>query len=97
MMEKSLPMQELMQALESFFQENSGEMVEYLEAMMYEWYQHYAQEHHDIDHINRMFNSAFKVNDLLLKLNDAMIELKKEQGRDTGNLQSDHYDYRYAS
>ncbi len=96
-MEKTLPMQKLMQVLESFFQENSGEAVEYLESMMYEWYQHYAQEHHDADHINQMFNKAFKVNNLLLQLNDAILELKKEQGRDDGHLQSDHFDYRYAS
>jgi hypothetical protein len=87
----------IMDALESFFSHSGGEAIEYLEKMMYEWYQHYAQEHYHIDHINDVVNTTFRVNDLLLKLNDAMIALKEEQGQQPDHLSSDHYDFRYAS
>ena len=89
--------QMIMDALESFYRHSGGEVIENLEKMMYEWYQHYAQDHHHIDHINEVVNSTFRVNDLLLKLNDAMIALKEEQGLEVRQLRSDHYDYSYAS
>jgi hypothetical protein len=85
------------EALEGFFKTSSGEVVEYLEKMLYEWYQHYALDHYQIEQINEMVNGVFRVNDLLLKLNDAMIALNEEKGIENGNLPSDHYDYRYAS
>jgi hypothetical protein len=59
-------------ALNSFFKDDSGDMVEYMESMLYDWYQHYAINHYHIDHINKVVNAAFRVNDLLLKLHDAM-------------------------
>jgi hypothetical protein len=88
---------EIMESLEGFFDSNSGEVLEYMEKMLYEWYQHYAQDHYHIDRINDMVGGIFKVNDLLLKLNDAMISLKEEQGLAPKHLNSDHYDYSYAS
>jgi hypothetical protein len=63
---------QIIMALNSFFQEDSGKVVDYMESMLYEWYQHYAQNCHSIEHINEVVNSAFRVNDLLLKLMDAM-------------------------
>jgi hypothetical protein len=89
--------QMLTDTLENFFSGSSGEELEYLEKMLYEWYQHYAQDHYEIDKINEMIAGVFKVNDLILKLNDAMVTLKKEQGVKATHLSSDHYDYRYAS
>jgi hypothetical protein len=85
------------EALESFFDSCSGETVEHLEKLLYEWYQHYAQSHCDIQRINEMVGYVFRVNDLLLKLNDAMIAQKQAQGITTHHLPSDHYDYSYAS
>ena len=70
---------QIMEALNSFFREDSSELVEYMESMLYEWYQHYAQDHHTIDHINEVVNSAFRVNDMLLKLNDIMQSFGKSE------------------
>ena len=70
---------QIMEALELFFRDGSGEEVEYMESMLYEWYQHYAQDHHPIEHINEVVNGAFRVNDLLLKLNDIMLAMKEDQ------------------
>ena len=64
-------------ALESFFNEYSGEVVEYMESLLFDWYQHYAMDHYHIDHINKLVNAAFRVHDLLLNLQDAMQAEKK--------------------
>jgi hypothetical protein len=63
---------QIKEALDSFFREDSSEVVEFMEALLYDWYQHYAMDHYHIEHINKVVNAAFKVNELLLKLNDAM-------------------------
>ena len=85
------------EALTSFFETSSGEQVETLERMMSEWYQHYARDQYDSTAINEMVNGVFRISDLILRLNDAMVTLKEEQGIKTDHLPSDHYDYRYAS
>lgn len=84
-------------ALDSFFESSSGELVESLERMLAEWYQHYARDHYDPEKINDMVNGVFKINDLILKLNDALIALNEEKGIKAKHLPSDHYDFRYAS
>jgi hypothetical protein len=89
--------QMIMDPLESFYRHSGGEVIEYLEKMMCEWYQHYARDHYHIDHINEVVSNTFRVSDLLLKLNDAMIALKEEQGLEAGHPRSDHYDFLYAS
>ena len=63
---------EIREALATFFKEDAGEVVEFMESMLYDWYQHHARDHYTIDYINDVVNAAFRVNDLLLKLNDAM-------------------------
>lgn len=62
---------QIREALYTFYKENSADVVEIMESMLYDWYQHYAVNHYHIEHINKVVNAAFKVNDLLLKLNDA--------------------------
>jgi hypothetical protein len=70
------PKLEIRNALNTFFKDDAGEVVEYLESMLYDWYQHYAMGHYSMEHINNVVNAAFRVNDLLLKLNDAMQDEK---------------------
>jgi hypothetical protein len=76
----------IIEAVDRFFSQVPGEIIEYMESVLFEWYQHHAREHYSIDHVNEVVNNAFRVNELLLKLNEAMIILKKEQGLDTGYL-----------
>jgi hypothetical protein len=70
---------EIRNALITFFKDDAGDVVEYMESMLYDWYQHYAMGHYNIDHINHVVNAAFRVNDLLLKLNDAMRDERNEK------------------
>ena len=72
--------QKIMDALESFFKDDSEKVVEYMESMLYDWYQHYAQDNYQIEHINEVVNGAFRINDLILKLYDIMLSTKEEQG-----------------
>lgn len=71
-------------ALISFFKDDSEEVVEFMESMLYDWYQHYAVDHYHIEHINKVVNTAFKVNDLLLRLNNAM-----QAARDNPDINAD--------
>ena len=92
-----------MEALESFFKDDSGDVVEYMELILYEWYQNHALEFHQVDQINEVVNGAFRVNELLLKLKDIILAMKKDQSRiDQQDLNVDHpqgdpFDYRFAS
>jgi hypothetical protein len=43
-----------------------------LESMLFEWYQYYAPAHYDDDHIHEVVNTTFRVNELLLKLQDLL-------------------------
>ena len=63
---------EIREALTAFFKEDAGEVVEFMEFMLYDWYQNHARDYYTIDYINDVVNAVFRVNDLLLKLNDAM-------------------------
>lgn len=84
------------EVLEGFFKTSTGEEIEILEKLLYEWYRNYAIDHHHIDRINEVVHTVFKVNDLLLQLNDETVALKESLGEVAENLKSDHYDYRYA-
>jgi hypothetical protein len=84
---------QIKEALDAFFKEDSSEVVEYMEALLYDWYQHYAVDHYHIEHINKMVNAAFKVNDLLLKLNDAMQAARADQERKSELSQKELRDY----
>ena len=88
--------QEIMDALESFYKDDSEKVLEFMESMLYDWYQHYAQKNYRIEHINEVVNGAFKVNDLLLKLHDIMLAIKEEQGMKYENPQQDLIDYSIA-
>jgi len=94
---------QMMEALESFFKDDSGDVVEYMESILYEWYQYHALEFHQVDHINELVNGAFRVNELLLKLQDIMLAIKKDQSRideqdlRVYHLQWDPFDYRFTS
>jgi len=41
---------QMMEALELFFKDDSGDVVEYMESILYEWYQYHALEFHQVDH-----------------------------------------------
>lgn len=82
--------------LGTFFRNGTEDLVEIMEAMLYEWYQHYALEHYQREHINEVVNGVFRVNDLLLKLNDAMQQIKKEQGRSADHFHEDHFNLLFA-
>jgi hypothetical protein len=94
---------QIMAALESFFKDDSANVVEYMESILFEWYQHHALEYHKSDHINEVVNEAFRVNELLLKLQDIMLAMKEdqsmtqEQDLKKDHPQGDHFDYRFAS
>jgi hypothetical protein len=70
--------QMILQAVESFFNETPGGVVEYLESMLYDWYQYSHQDRYRIEQVNEYVNVMFRVNDLLLKLTDAMAIMKEE-------------------
>lgn len=88
--------QEIMEALDSFFKDDSDKVVAYMESMLYDWYQHYAQENYRIDHINEVVNGAFKVNDLLLRLHDIRLAIKEVQDMKSERPQQDLIDYCFA-
>jgi hypothetical protein len=69
----------ILDTLESFFKDGSEDLVEIMESMLYEWYQHYALENYPREHINKVVNGAFRVNELLLKLSDAALTMKREK------------------
>ncbi|MFO7669208.1 MAG: hypothetical protein R6W31_06085 [Bacteroidales bacterium] len=73
-------------AVDAFFKETSDEVVEYLESMLYEWYQYYAQDRYQVEHIDKFVNVMFRVNDLLLRLQDAHHTLKDNNGVDRDPL-----------
>jgi len=89
-------LQKIIETLSSFLKEDADEVIGFMESMLYDWYQHYAQDHYTIDHINEVVNSTFKVNDLLLKLHDAMLSLKEEEGGIGDNLLKDSFEFKYA-
>jgi hypothetical protein len=64
--------QAILEIVESFLSNSCGDEVTCLEAMLFEWYQHYALYHYDSSHTDKVVNSAFRINDLLLKLQDAI-------------------------
>jgi hypothetical protein len=70
----------VLDAVDAFFNETSDEVVEYLESMLYEWYQYYAQDRYQVEHIDKFVNVMFRVNDLLLRLKDARHSLKEKNG-----------------
>ena len=86
----------ILEAVEAFFQEGSGEVIDYLEAMLSEWYVQTRADRDD-PYVSQMVNKVFQVNDLLLKLQDAMIAYREAQGADATSLESEHYDFRFAS
>jgi hypothetical protein len=86
----------IMDILETFFRDGSEDLVEIMESMLYEWYQHYALSHYEREHINEVVNGAFRVNELLLKLNDAMRANKKEEGTTEEHSHEDHFNLLYA-
>lgn len=59
--------------VDSFFSDSCVDAVTCLESMLFEWYQNYAPEHYDNDHIDEVVNTTFRVNDLLLKLQDVIL------------------------
>lgn len=84
----------IIEAVDSFFSQVPVEVIAYLESVLFEWYQHKAKDHDSMEHVNEVVNSAFRVNDLLLKLNEAMIALREEQGLDAGYLHLEDTDFR---
>jgi hypothetical protein len=87
---------QIMDALESFYKEDSGKVVEYMESMLYDWYQHYAQDNYRIEYINEVVNGAFKVNDLILKLHDIILDMMEEQDMKFEKPQQGLIDYGIA-
>jgi hypothetical protein len=43
-----------------------------MESMLFEWYRYYAPDHCENEHIDEVVNTAFRVNELLLKLQEVV-------------------------
>jgi hypothetical protein len=86
----------MLQALESFFHAYPENVVCHMETMLYDWYTH-AQEHYPSGHIDEVVNRTFKVNDLLLKLYDAMLLLKDTDLSPVDELVDGSYELRQVS
>lgn len=90
-------MKQIIEALESFFKKCDNDVVETMESMLYDWYQHYALEHYQQEHITEVVNGAFRVNDLLLKLREAICSQPDGQDIQREQLGEEHFDFRFAS
>jgi hypothetical protein len=90
-------MKQIIEALDSFFKRCDSDVVETMESMLYDWYQHYALEHYEQEHITEVVNGAFRVNDLLLNLREAICTLRDGEDISQDPLGEEYYDYRFAS
>jgi hypothetical protein len=73
--------QELLEIAETFFTNACVDAVACMESMLVEWYQYYAPEHCDNDHIDEVVNTTFKVNELLLKLQEVVVKFCETDAR----------------
>jgi hypothetical protein len=86
----------MLQAIESFFQAYPKNVVSHMESMLYDWYTH-AQDYYPSGHIDEVVNRTFKVNDLLLRLFDAMLLLKDTDLSPVDELVDGSFELRHAS
>ena len=89
-------LKQCMEALDSFFNDNTGDVVEYMESMLYDWYQHYAQEHYSQEHIDNIVNGAFRVNELLLRLAEARSDGEQDHRLQGEPEPGEQIDYLFA-